>query len=680
MILCLLISLKLSGDRLKSKKQKRVITAVAVLILLIAAILIVDCGPLLRREKSRIQQTMETAIQDESNTEELRNILEEYVESKEDKTTNEVCFIKGYLYFLNNDYEKAKQQFTQVKNALQNSDSSFIKIYTYIFLNMLMDENSPKEEFVQNCKNILSYMKKDKEYKNNSFLQWQVAYYLINDATQGADMLVDYLNTTKGLTDETKVRISGNIGQMFSLNKQYSEALFYYFGALYLVERLQDINFREYYEIKLLTCIGDINFSIDEYENAIDFYNRAIDVPLLGKEEEEINKSITIINACHAYLELQMYDDVDVLLEKLDELLPNLPDHAKGDMEILKNNVLAEKYMGENELEKAENHLIKAMELIQNDTCELIWNKDIYVDFSYAKLYKEKMQYDEAILHFKKVLKKSNEIGFGLEKSCYEEISEIYKEQGDLELYSHYQQLYNTEIIEINKIFTSNYVSFIQNLYQYYRLENTQQTYQMVLILSASVIVLLVILLLFLVWTIRKWRKMSFTDHMTGLNNRKYLNYYLNAKHKKIEGKVVSIILIDIDYFKKYNDFYGHIKGDIAIKEVADMVKECSKKSSIVIRYGGEEMVVLTFDTLPDEELRMAKKIQETVEHKAIEHECSDVSANLTVSIGVYRAEYTRQDIYTLIDKADIALYRAKNHGRNRYEVYEDVESTEKSL
>ncbi len=665
---------------MKSKNQKRVITAVAVLSFFITAILIVGCDPLLRREKSRIQQTMETAIQNESNTEELRNILEEYLESKEDKTTNEVCFIKGYLYFLNSDYEKAKQQFTQVKNKLQNSDSSFIKIYTYIFLNMLTNENSPKEEFVQNCKNILSYMKKDKEYKNDGFLQWQVAYYLINDATQGADVLVDYLNNTKGLTDETKVKISGNIGQMFSLNKQYSEALFYYFGALYLVEGLQDISSREYYKIKLLTCIGDINFSIDEYENAIDFYKRAIDIPLLGKEEEEINKSMTIINACHAYLELQKYDEVDGLLEKLDELLSNLPENARDDVEVLKNNVLAEKYMGENELEKAENHLVKAMELIQNDTYELVWNKDIYVDFSYAKLYKKRMQYDEAILCFKKVLKKSNETGFGLEKSCYEEIGEIYKEQGDLELYSHYQQLYNTEIIEINKIFTGNYVSFIKNLYQYYRLENVQETYQIMLILGASVIVLLVVLSLFFVWTIRKWRKMSFTDHMTGLNNRKYLNYYLNAKYKKIEGKVVSILLIDIDYFKKYNDFYGHIKGDMVIREVADIVRECSKSSSIVVRYGGEEIVVLTFDTLPDEELRMAKEIRETVEHRAIKHECSDVSSNLTVSIGVYCAEYTRQDIYTLIDKADIALYRAKNHGRNRYEVYEDSESTEKNL
>lgn len=672
--------LKVSGDRLKSRNQKRVITAVVVLILLITTILIVACSPLLKREKSPIQQTMETAIQDGENTEELRNMLEEYVESQEDKTTKEVCFIKGYLHYLNGDYEKATQQFKQVENSLQNSDSSFIKIYTYIFLNMLADENSSKDEFLENCRNILFYMKNDKDYKNDSFLQWHVAYYLVNDAAQGADLLANYLNTTKGLNDESKVKISGNIGQMFSLNKQYSEALFYYFGALNLVERMQDIPSREYYEMKMLTCIGDINFSIDEYQNAIDFYNRAIEIPLPDKEKENINKSITIINTCHAYLELQKYDEVDALLEKLEEFLPKLPVYAKDDIEILKNNILAEKYMGDNELEKAENHLIKATELIQNDTRELLWNKEIYVEFTYAKLYKERRQYDEAILRFKNVLKKSDEIGFGLEKSSYEEISEIYKEKGDLELYSQYQQLYSNEIIEVNKIFTGNYVTFVQNLYQYYRLENRQHTYYAVLILSACVIVLLVVLSLFFVWTIRKWRKISFIDHMTGLNNRKYLNYYLNVKRKKIEGKVVSIILIDIDYFKQYNDFYGHVKGDKAIKEVADTVKECSKNSSIVIRYGGEEMVVLTFDILLDEELKMIKRIQETVEHKAIEHKCSDVSRNLTVSMGVYRTEYVGQNIYTLIDKADIALYRAKNHGRNRYEVYEEAEAEEKSL
>lgn len=664
---------------MKNNKRKRVIATIAVMILFIIAILIVDCDPLLKREESHMQQTMKMAIQEGENTQELRDMLANYVERNADNTTNEGCFVKGYLHFLNADYVKAKQQFTQIKDTLKSSDSSFIKIYTYVFLNLLADKDSSKDEFLQNCKNILFYMKQDKDSKNDTFLQWHVAYYLVNDAARGANLLVDYLNTTKGLTAETKVKVAGNIGQMFSLEKRYSEALFYYFGALYLMERTLEIPSREYYQMKLLTCIGDINCSMDEYQNAIDYYNCAIEVSQSeqdqDREKEVINRSITLINACHAYLGLQKYDEVDMLLEQLDRLLPEIPAYGKDDVEILKNDLLAEKCIGENELEQAEAYLIKADELIQNDTYELMWNKDIYVEFSYAKLYKKRMQYDEAILHFNNVLEKSNEIGFGLEKLSYKELSEIYKEKNDLTLYSNYHQLYVNEIVEANKILTSNHVSFIHDLYYYYHLENVQLTYQIVLVLGAGVIALLVVLSLFFVWTIRRWRKMSFTDHMTGLNNRKYLNDYLNAKRKKIEGKVVSILIIDIDHFKKYNDFYGHVKGDMAIKEVADTVKACAKNSSIVIRYGGEEMAVLIFDALPDEEVIMAKQIQESVEHKAIEHKCSDISDNLTVSIGVYRAKYVGQNIYTLIDKADIALYRAKNNGRNRYEVYEDAES-----
>lgn len=340
---------------------------ISVLIFLMVAIFVVFYSLLLKSERDPIHEQMSIAIQEGENTEELREMLAEHLTNEECKTESERYFINGYLSFLNGEKEQALWDFTKARDLLQDADSVFIKTYTYVFLNMLMDENSLNEEAIENSKNILFYMAQDEEYRNDSFLQWQVVYHMVNAPEQGAELLSDYLNDVKGLTNETKVKMAGNIGQLLSVDQQYSEALFYYFGALYLVETAHDVPNRNYYEMKLLTCIGDISFSIEEYQDAITFYDRAIDIPVEDKEAV-INKALVIINASHAYIALEQYNEVDELVEKLEALADKLPDYAKDDIEILKNNVLAEKSIETGELDSAEVYLDAAIKLVQTDT------------------------------------------------------------------------------------------------------------------------------------------------------------------------------------------------------------------------------------------------------------------------------------------------------------------------
>ena len=148
------------------------------------------------------------------------------------------------------------------------------------------------------------------------------------------------------------------------------------------------------------------------------------------------------------------------------------------------------------------------------------------------------------------------------------------------------------------------------------------------------------------------------------------INVLFGEKQKKLWEKPTSVFIIDIDYFKKYNDHYGHVQGDSAINEVADILRNSVRKNDTVIRYGGEEMVMFISGIRPDAALRTADEIQKKLSEKSIEHKYSDISDKLTVSMGIYNTEYAGQDIYSLIDKADIALYRAKKKERNRYEVY----------
>ena len=172
------------------------------------------------------------------------------------------------------------------------------------------------------------------------------------------------------------------------------------------------------------------------------------------------------------------------------------------------------------------------------------------------------------------------------------------------------------------------------------------------------------------IWYLKKWKNLSFTDPLTGLSNRTFLKYYMEKNEKRLSGKPISILMIDIDYFKKYNDNYGHIEGDRVIKEVSNTLKSCVRKNDVVIRYGGEEMVILITDIPMNATEKIAQKIQNHLAEKNIKHEYSEVSDKLTISMGIYNGEYQGENIYHLIDNADSALYHAKENGRNQYQIF----------
>lgn len=171
--------------------------------------------------------------------------------------------------------------------------------------------------------------------------------------------------------------------------------------------------------------------------------------------------------------------------------------------------------------------------------------------------------------------------------------------------------------------------------------------------------------------------EMANMDGLTTIPNRRSFDIKLpeEVKRMKRERKPLSLMMVDIDYFKKYNDHYGHIKGDDVLKDVANMLDKAVKRpGDFVGRYGGEEFVVL----LPDTNLEGAKhisiRIMQELHAMKIEHKKSEISKFISVSIGisVLNPDDKKTTPQQLVNKADIALYIAKNKGRNRIEVHED--------
>jgi len=131
-------------------------------------------------------------------------------------------------------------------------------------------------------------------------------------------------------------------------------------------------------------------------------------------------------------------------------------------------------------------------------------------------------------------------------------------------------------------------------------------------------------------------------------------------------------MVIDIDFFKEYNDCYGHQAGDQCLERIAQAVKnQILRSSDFAVRYGGDEFAVIMPELGKDEVIQMATSVRETIEEMNLPHKCSSVSPWVTVSVGVTSTIPNRESApEELFLAADKALYQAKEAGRNRVEFY----------
>ena len=161
-------------------------------------------------------------------------------------------------------------------------------------------------------------------------------------------------------------------------------------------------------------------------------------------------------------------------------------------------------------------------------------------------------------------------------------------------------------------------------------------------------------------------------DSLSGIYNRRYFDIILKKewfRHMR-NHTVISLIMCDIDFFKQYNDAYGHQKGDECIQFVAKTIKNvCQRPIDIPVRYGGEEFAIILPQTDVSGALKIAKDVQKKIEYLKVAHESSSVSKYLTLSFGIAAIiPSIGQNYSELIKVADTALYRAKENGRNRIE------------
>jgi diguanylate cyclase (GGDEF)-like protein/PAS domain S-box-containing protein len=164
--------------------------------------------------------------------------------------------------------------------------------------------------------------------------------------------------------------------------------------------------------------------------------------------------------------------------------------------------------------------------------------------------------------------------------------------------------------------------------------------------------------------------RLSYTDDLTGIYNHRFFIEQLAReveRHKRYSTPL-SLLMIDIDYFKHYNDTNGHLAGDEVLRAIAILIERGVRQTDIVARYGGEEFSAILTNTGREGALEIAERIRKNVSDTRFPNESAQPNKDLTVSVGVATFSPSISTLTDLIREADHTLYRAKNGGRNRVE------------
>jgi diguanylate cyclase (GGDEF)-like protein len=168
----------------------------------------------------------------------------------------------------------------------------------------------------------------------------------------------------------------------------------------------------------------------------------------------------------------------------------------------------------------------------------------------------------------------------------------------------------------------------------------------------------------------KKMEQLSYLDGLTHIYNRRGFDRAMNSEWKRRQRNKTSLsfLMIDVDYFKKYNDHYGHQSGDDCLKTIATTLEnKLLRPADIVARYGGEEFAVLLPGTPKLGAIKVAERLVKSIEGTMIPHEKSDVSKYVTISIGVAVTSFDEKTtLESLIKTGDKSLYKAKTSGRNK--------------
>ncbi|MBN1980684.1 MAG: diguanylate cyclase [Chitinivibrionales bacterium] len=406
-----------------------------------------------------------------------------------------------------------------------------------------------------------------------------------------------------------------------------------------------------------LNNLGNFFMEINELSHALEYIQEGINlIPVI---DDLLHQAVTIGTLSEIYLRMTEYDHAIEWGQKSVALSKEIGAHESM---VYVSLCLGEAFRKKGDYHAAQYHLNQAADQAQAHGLHGLLAK---AQYNNGSVFFELKEYMKAIISINESLQTSEKIhDTMLISACFLMLSQITEEQGN----------FQESVLNFKKYLTSKELSFQENaqkrqktLEVIHNLENTKKESEIKYIRNVE-----------LQKQIKKRQqiqeeleKLAITDSLTQIFNRRH--FFTLAKQEfslaLTHNRALSALIADIDFFKKVNDTYGHITGDIVLSAVASQLAAGLRKVDICARYGGEEFIMLLPETNAENAFIVGERLRESVEKSGIESKNTILS--VTISFGIASIDQLQQKtLDELIDHADQALYKAKKTGRNKVCIY----------
>ncbi|EOU1111081.1 GGDEF domain-containing protein [Clostridium perfringens] len=524
-----------------------------------------------------------------------------------------------------------------------------IVINLFIFSFYKFKSNKKNKRYIEKTNSILYEFKLD--MKKRDFKNCENKLYSI---VNNKDMFYS-------LPDNLKFEIYNYLAIINLQQEKFLNALSYYEEAFKYADKESKI-------IIKLNMTSAYRY-MGAYVTTTNILNKMIESSLTFKNENSYLKEYTLLNLAETYFAVNDITDFNSTIETISKYYCG-PENELADLKILLDSYLIIKAISENNLDLVPKYISEIDEL-ESKNKDLIYSELEMIKLrSYGMYYESIGNFNLALDYFSKLEKSADNEGASYVSlfSISKRIS-IYKKLNDTYKINYLINKYYEKQTSINDINNNEFKYYIDNkIINNHELPFLKET----IIILTILFLISILLVLFYLKKARDSKLDSLKDGLCNIYNRRFLDSYINNLKEK--DLPISFLMIDVDYFKLYNDNYGHQAGDFVLKSISSVLKRNSRKEDIVSRYGGEEFCVLLKGASKYSSINYAERIKENLDNLNIKHKYSKISNNVTFSIGIYTT-YTKNDLKNAIKLSDKALYISKTNGRNTYTYLENTYS-----
>lgn len=451
------------------------------------------------------------------------------------------------------------------------------------------------------------------------------------------------INSHKGMLKSSNI-----IGIIYFCFGAYSDALHYFLKAVELIAKVNDPNL----ETSIYNNIGEVHRIAKDYRKSLEYYFKSIE--LCDANNLEKNKAVIYLNIGEVYYQLGQTEESFNFLQNAHGILSKHSD--------LINQGEAETKLGRALLAKGD--FTAAASYFESAKIKLMHvnNKFYFVELLIEQAHLDLCLGNNPVKIWNDALSLAQLYKFDNKISAiYESLSKYYESQGDFNTALTYYKAYHMKEKENNALNLSKQLEVLSFEHKHFHDQNEKHHFEELSNKLMSDMVETKKELNELIALNSTLMNDIMMDELTQVFNRRGIEKNLEAMfsaHTSVHG---TILLVDIDYFKNYNDTHGHVQGDICLKALSSALKQAMPADSFIGRYGGEEFLCFVPIDSFEKSYAFAEQLRKT----------SEALGHVTISIGGYVGPLTLDTIHQTIHQADMALYKAKESGRNQVLIQE---------